>query len=44
MRRKKLVESSERYYYYYHVAFNAPCIGHKDDESLWNGDITEDDE
>jgi len=21
------------YYYYYYVAFNAPCVGHKDDES-----------
>jgi len=20
-------------YYYYHAAFNAPCVGHKDDES-----------
>ena len=21
------------YYYYYYAAFNAPCVGHKDDES-----------
>jgi len=21
------------YYYYYYVAFNAPCVGYKDDES-----------
>jgi len=22
------------YYYYYYAAFNAPCVGHKDDESV----------
>ena len=21
------------YYYYYYAAFNAPCVGHKDDKS-----------
>jgi len=21
------------YYYYYYAAFNAPCVGHKDDQS-----------
>jgi len=28
-------ESAENYYYYYYyyAAFNAPCVGHKDDES-----------
>jgi len=26
------------YYYYYYAAFNAPCVGHKDDESqAWEG-------
>jgi len=24
------------YYYYYYAAFNAPCVGHKADESLHN--------
>jgi len=23
------------YYYYYYAAFNAPCVGHKDNESCY---------
>jgi len=26
-------DSLHYYYYYYYAAFNAPCVGHKDDES-----------
>ena len=28
-----LLQSYYYYYCYYYAAFNAPCVGHKDDES-----------
>jgi len=27
------------YYYYYYAAFNAPCVGHKADESQARGHV-----
>jgi len=31
--RRQQTVSNTLYYYYYYAAFNAPCVGHKDDES-----------
>jgi len=34
-----LVMNYYYYYYYYYAAFNAPCVGHKADESQFNSDF-----
>ena len=34
-----VMDGKDYYYYYYYAAFNAPCVGHKDDESQARGSL-----